>query len=297
MNKEEMKKNIQIGDAFLEKLLCEACLEITKHKLVEGMQDMGAGGVLCATLEVVQRGREKTNKNFGCEIWVDKIPTKHNMTNCDKLISESQERMLIVATKKNRDKIFKIFSEWDLEFETIGIVNTSGKYIVKSLNNKIYEKDFNTFEVVEQDWELKELNYQKESMNFVSNSELWNRYDSTIGCRTLLNNRSTKDDFNNYSLINIYEIDKTLIISWGSKFELCYNSIVNNNYKPLGLVNCLNYGHPEDSMGEMKKFLEDLTIKCKKFEVPVLGGNVSLYNATNDLSINPCPILIMIGIN
>ena len=108
-DKEQMKDNIQTGDPFLEKLLLEACIEISEKKLAEGMQDMGAGGVLCSTLEVVERGRSKTNKNFGCEIMVENIPTKNNMNSCDKLISESQERMLIVSTQENKEKIFEIF--------------------------------------------------------------------------------------------------------------------------------------------------------------------------------------------
>ena len=297
MDKEKMKDNIQTGDPFLEKLLLEACLEITEEKLVEGMQDMGAGGVLCATLEVVERGRNKTHQNFGCEIKVEKIPTKHAMNNCDKLISESQERMLIVARPENKDRICEIFNKWDLEYSIIGNVNTSGNYVVTNHGSVIYKKDISTFEGVSQDWPINKFNYQDENIQYIFDDEIWHTYDSTIGCRTLVSNRSLINGNNNYSILRINEVNKNLIISWGSTFESCYNVIVENSYSPLGLVNCLNYGHPEDSMGAMKEFLEELTVKCKENKVPVLGGNVSLYNATNDKSINPCPILVMIGIN
>ena len=91
---ESMKSNIQKGDPFLEKLLQEACNEITYLNLLEGMQDMGAGGLLCSSLELVQRGRDKTKRNLGCTLFVDKIPTKYKMDPCDRIISESQERML-----------------------------------------------------------------------------------------------------------------------------------------------------------------------------------------------------------
>ena len=297
MNTDEMKKNIQTGDAFLEKLLLEACLELSEQKLAEGMQDMGAGGVLCATLEVVQRGRNKTNMNYGCDIFVNNIPTKHKMNNCDKLISESQERMLIVARPENKEKIYQIFEKWDLEYSHIGNVNNSGKYVVKCFNSIIYEKNINSFEGIQEDWPITDFNYKNFNNNLYNNQELWNTYDSTIGCRTVENNRNSCSNSNNFSIINIYEINKQLIISWGPDFDSCYKSIVNKNYKPLGLVNCLNYGHPNDSMGELKLFLEKLTEKCNKYKIPVLGGNVSLYNATNNASIDPCPILVMIGIN
>lgn len=296
MDKEKMKDNIQTGDPFLEKLLLEACMEITENKLAEGMQDMGAGGVLCATLEVIERGRTKTGNNFGCEIFVDKIPTKHNMINVDKLISESQERMLIVSTPKNRDSIFSIFEKWDLEYSVIGEVNNSGRYVVKTDNDVIiYNKDISKFEGVTEDWPTIDFDYQEVNEQHITHSSIWEVYDSTIGNRTLENNR-TRENFN-YSILNIHENNKKLMISWATNFDDCYNTIVQNKYIPLGLVNCLNYGHPNDSMGALKTFLEELTVKCKEKNVPVLGGNVSLYNATNDRSINPCPILVMIGIN
>ena len=300
MDKEEMKKNIQTGDAFLEKLLCEACLEIAENKLVQGMQDMGAGGVLCASLEVVQRGRSKTQKNFGCVLNVDSIPTKHKMSNCDKLISESQERMLIVSKPENIDQIFNIFKKWDLEYCVIGNVNNTGDFVVKSNKNIIYQKNMNTFENVQQDWPLN--NSSKSNNEFWElriDNNLWETYDTTIGNRTIENNRIT-NMFNkpkNYSILNIHEINKKLIISWGCDFSSCYDSIIENSFKPLGLVNCLNYGHPNDSIKDLKIFLENLTESCKKYDVPVVGGNVSLYNATNDKSIDPSPILVMVGIS
>jgi hypothetical protein len=124
------------------------------------------------------------------------------------------------------------------------------------------------------------------------NNTLWNNYDRSIGCRTLFTGRGKT----NYSLLNICEIGKKLVISWGETFDECYQRQKENSAKPLGLVNCLNYGHPKDSLGNMAEFLEDLTQKCNEYGVPVLGGNVSLYNATDDQSIYPTPVLVMIGI-
>ena len=91
-----------------------------------------------------------------------------------------------------------------------------------------------------------------------------------LGGRTLVKNRNKV----NFSILDIYEIDKRLIISWGTSFDACYNSIIKNSFHPMGLVNCLNYGHPADSMGAFKEFVEDLTKKCRENKVPIVGGNV-----------------------
>ena len=137
-NMEELKSNIQKGDAFLEKLLLEACLEIVNEGLLQGMQDMGAGGLLCSSVEVVQRGRNKFGNNFGCVINVDNVPEKLEMDSCDKLISESQERMLLVVKPENKNRVFEIFDKWDLEYQVVGNVNISGKYEVVNIIMTFY---------------------------------------------------------------------------------------------------------------------------------------------------------------
>lgn len=295
-NLEDLKSNIQKGDAFLEKLLVEACLEIVDANLIEGMQDMGAGGLLCSSLEMVQRGRTKSRLNFGCNINVDKIPEKYQMNECDKLISESQERMLLAVKPENKWAVFDIFKKWDLEYKVVGEVTMSGKYTVLNNNNDIlFEENMTDFDDPTQDWELvsnSHYNRDRKDRCLEKDDTKWTNYDSTIGCRTEVLGRGEL----NYSILNIYENGKKLIISWGESFDKCYQCIVDNKAKPLGLVNCLNYGHPKDSMGAMAIFIDELTKKCKEYSVPVLGGNVSLYNATDNESIIPSPILVMIGL-
>ena len=297
-NLEELKSNIQTGDPFLEKLLLEACLEIVENNLFEGMQDMGAGGLLCASLEVVQRGREKTGKNLGCVMNVENIPTKYDMNSCDTLISESHERMLLVVRPENVDKVFSIFEKWDLEYSVVGTVDESGFYTVKDRGIVKYDKDISTFSNITQDWPEKDFIIENNVRSILMNQELWSNYDSTIGNRTIrpVNRVETFDSKVNYSLLDIYENNKQLIISWGENFDDCLNPIRDMNFKPLGIVNCLNYGHPNESMGAFKNFVEQLTEKCVEHSIPILGGNVSLYNSTDDKSINPTPILVMTGI-
>lgn len=291
-NVKELKKNIQTGDPFLEKLLLEACLEIIEKNLVEGMQDMGAGGLLCASLEMIQRGTKKTGKRLGCKINVDKIPTKYAMDDCDKLISESQERMLIVSKKENMDSIFEVFNKWDLEYSVVGEIDEDGDYKIYNDNNKLYKHTISDFENVIQEWDL----IKGETLTFsnttkVTDKNLWNTYDSTIGCRTIESNREK-----NYSIIELYEVKKKLIITWSSDFNECLDTIKLQKFKPLGLINCLNYGHPQDSLFYLKEYIDLLNINCKKTNIPVLGGNVSLYNSTDGASIPPSPMLVMIGI-
>ena len=298
-NLEDLKSNIQTGDPFLEKLLLESCLEIIEYDLVEGMQDMGAGGVLCSSLEVIERGRTKTGKNLGCVIYTDNIQCKHRMDDCDKLISESQERMLVIATPNNRDKIFEIFNKWDLEYSVIGKVNNSGSYVVvdnEANGNILYENKLVNFSDITQDWSENRKEFSKKNGYEVTDKNLWDTYDSTIGARTVSLNRN--NDFENYSVISLYEINKNMIIAWGDNVEECYKTITRvQDFKPLGIINCLNYGHPSDSIGELSHFVREMTQKCEDYNIPILGGNVSLYNATDNVSIPPSPVIVMIGIN
>ena len=128
----------------------------------------------------------------------------------------------------------------------------------------------------------------------VRNMDLWSVYDSTVGNRTL----KGPDKPCHYAILDIYEINKQLFVTWGETFDACYSRMIHfEGVKPLAIVNCLNYGHPKDSLESLVHTLKELTIKCKEFHIPVVGGNVSLYNATNDASIRPTPIFLMIGIN
>ena len=294
-NLESLKSNIQKGDPFLEKLLLEACMEISDKKLAEGMQDMGAGGLLCASLEVIQRGREKTRKNLGCEMYLNKVPTKSkdDLSLCDCLISESQERMLLVVEPENISEVFSIFEKWDLEASIVGKVTLSGNYTVLNEENVVlYEEHVDSFDDPTQDWTEKERNTIYENNKKEQSLELWKNYDSTIGCRTVKGPLEHGD----YSIIDLHEINKKLVVTWGEDFNEGLMKMTKCGAKALALVNCLNYGHPKDSMYDFSTFVNNLSIKCERYKIPVIGGNVSLYNATDGVSIKPTPILVFIGL-
>ena len=292
---DSLKSNIQKGDPFLEKLLLEACMEITEKKLAEGMQDMGAGGLLCASLEVIQRGREKTGKNLGCEMYLNKVPTKSkdDLSLCDCLISESQERMLLVVKPENVNMVFSIFEKWDLEASVVGKVTLTGHYTV--LNEKydvLYKEHIDSFSDPTQHWEEIQQNNIYEKNKKEESMELWKNYDSTIGCRTLKGPLEKGD----YSILDLPEANKKLVITWGEDFNNCLTRMIELKASPLAIVNCLNYGHPKDSIYDFATFVEDLSKKCKHHNIPVIGGNVSLYNATDGVSIKPTPILVFVGL-
>ena len=293
---EELKSNVQKSDPFLEKLLLEACCEIADKKLAVGMQDMGAGGMLCATLEVVKRGIEKTGiQDLGCEIYLDKVPTKYDMELNNILISESQERMLIVSNEDNLGKINQIFDKWDLEYAIIGKTNNSSKYEVYNNNKLVYSDNIFNLDSPEDyvNIPIKYIKVNQKSPTKIKNPHLWTMYDSTVGNRTL----KGPDKPGHYAILDIYEVGKQLILTWGESFDKCYDKmLLFENVKPLCIVNCLNFGDPKYSLYDLKQTVDDLSSKCKKYNIPVVGGNVSLYNTTKQSSIRPTPILLMLGI-
>ncbi len=293
INIEDMKKNIQTGDPFLERLLLEACMELSEMQIIEGMQDMGAGGLLCSSLELIQRGREKTKKNLGCTMFVDKIPTKYEMSACDRIISESQERMLLVVKEEYVEKINKVFKKWDLESEIVGKTNLSGKYSIKNSKNiTLYEENIDNFTDYNEEWPENSIKLNNSVLTKIHDQKLWKQYDTTIGCRTL----KGPQENGAYSLIDIYENNKKLLVTWGKDISECLNYVSLKSAKPLAVVNCLNFGNPQDTMGDFANIVKNLTEDCKKYKIPVVGGNVSLYNATDSNSIEPTPILMMISL-
>ena len=261
---EELKLNIQKSDPFLEKLLLEACCEISENNYAVGMQDMGAGGLLCASLEVVKRGIEKTGiNNIGCDINLDTIPVKYKMELNNILISESQERMLIVAKRENLINISKIFKKWDLEHVVIGQTTNSGLYRVYNDKKMIYSDSISNLDSPEDYVNIPKkphviINYTEPIK--VNKPNLWTVYDSTVGNRTL----KGPDKPGHYAILDIYEVNKQLILTWGENFDKCYEKMkLFENVKPLCIVNCLNYGDPKYSLYDLKETTDDLSLKCK----------------------------------
>ena len=311
MKEDVDKDTVQKSDPFLGKLLLEACCELAEADLIDGMQDMGAAGLLCSTSEIINRGNKKFNKNMGGKIYLDKIPKKYeDMKPEEILLSETQERMMIVSKKENREKIFDIFKKWDLEVEVIGEVTDDGRYTIVFDNEEVSASYDEIFPDIEEDWELKkhkEQDSEYKKLDKESVDGIWQRYDWMVGLRT--EKGPNKSGF--YSILNIPEIGKKIVISWSSDegrsvespergieyaFNNCLKHIENNNAKPLGMVNGLNFGHPKESMYAFEKTIKKLAELCNENEIPIVGGNVSLYNSFENHSIKPTPFLVMIGL-
>ena len=216
---------------------------------------------------------------------------------CDKLMSESQERMLLVCTERNKDTIMSILRKWDLESEVIGYVNKTGQYQVKNNNKLVYEKSIVSFNDTKEMWKIKQSFFnwsEKLSKPIIPHNELWTIYDNSIGGRVVKGPLESE----HYSVLNIKEINKQLVITWGDHFLNCYNTMKKKfeDCKPLAVINCLNYGHPKDHMFNIDQLVKHLSYYGEKYRVPVVGGNVSLYNSTDGVSIMPSPVLVMVGI-
>lgn len=307
---------VQEDDPFLEKLLLEACCELADTKWIEGMQDMGAAGLLCSTSEVVLRGRKKTRKNLGARVYLNRVPTKANkMSPVEMLLSESQERMLIIGHKKYRKEILQVFKRWDLEARVIGKVTNDGKYTIvydtPSKKNVVLPMEFaDIFPDVREEWDMtlwkpQGTKHQKASRQITQN--IWHQYDWMVGVRTLKGPNKP----GHYAILDVPEIGKEIVIAWSSdeglsdrnpargiehSFDLCRKQIRSLGATPLGITNCLNFGHPKESIGAFSETIRALTARCKKFKIPIVGGNVSLYNAHGLHSIKPTPVLVMVGI-
>jgi len=288
----ELKDNIQKGDPFLEKLLLEACNEIAEGNIVDGMQDMGAGGLLCSSLELVQRGREKYNLNFGCEIFLDKVPKKCGLSDSDVLISESQERMLLVCEQEKYENIKDICDKWDLEIHNIGKVTCDGNYTVYNNDKIIYNREIENFSNIEQYWKPKGYHKPSVIQKTRTSTDIWEQYDNTLGGRTI----KGPLEKGSYTILDLPEIKKKLFITWGNTFDQCYGKMAQFDAKNISIVNCMNFGHPKDCISEFEDTIKRLSIKCQEYNIPVIGGNVSLYNCTNDVSIPPSPVLMMVGV-
>lgn len=315
----EGKGAIQKGDPYLEKLLIEAQLELIPFGCLEGSQDMGAAGNLCSTTEVAYRGLKRSGLPIGSRIFANKIPTKeNNMTVTELLLSESQERMLLVGKRAFRESISSVFNKWDLEAVIIGDVTEDGNYtIVFDEDGQLKTLIMSIEEIcgdVYQEWPRERWKTQGGSHTKASQAvteSIWRRYDWRVGTRTI----KGPNEPGHFAILDLEEIGKELVVSWSSDegrsdespidgiyyaFDKAYGKLKNLEAIPLGLTNCMNFGNPPDSMGAFAETIEGLSKKCREFEVPVISGNVSLYNASKidgkEISIKPTPILVMVGI-
>ncbi len=323
---EEKRPNVQVGDPFKEKLLLEACLEVMGKNLIVGIQDMGAAGLTCSTTEMA------SNSNSGIEIDLDQIPQREEgMTPYEIMLSESQERMLLVSKKENVREVQEIFAKWDLDAVIVGHVTADQRLKVKFRGDTVvdipikavvgmcpiydrsskapaYFESPSPQEPIPPPGDLNDTFLKVLASPTIADKQwIFRQYDHMVQINTtllpgadaaLLRLKDKKfalaitlDGNSLYSYLNPRTGGKIAVA------EACRNlSCVGAH--PVGVTNCLNFGNPEkpNIMWQFKEVIEGIAEACRVFDIPVTGGNVSFYNDTEGSSIYPTPVLGIVGI-
>jgi phosphoribosylformylglycinamidine synthase len=320
----QKRPNVQVGDPFLEKLLLEACLEAMQTGAVVGIQDMGAAGLTCSTCEMGSRG------GVGIEIELDRVPQRESgMTPYEIMLSESQERMLLVAEKGREDEVFLVFRKWGLEAAEIGTVTDDGMLRVKQhgrvvaeIPNRqladeapLYDRPHTSLPHRSRDRQgpvgapdvYSALPKLLASPDLCSKRWIWEQYDYQVRTNTVAG------PGRDAAIIRVKETGAALAISLDGNGRYCYLSpregamlavaeccrnLSTVGAQPVAATNCLNFGNPErpETMGQLVEAIEGLGEACSFFKTPITGGNVSLYNETLGEGIYPTPVVGILGL-
>ncbi|UAY51381.1 phosphoribosylformylglycinamidine synthase subunit PurL [Ferruginibacter albus] len=322
---------VQVGDPFQEKKLLEACLEVIKTGAVVGMQDMGAAGIICSTSEMSAKG------NVGMNIHLDKVPARqNNMKAWELLLSESQERMLMVVEKGKEEAVLKVFDKWDLPCSEIGTVTEDGIlnfYMNGELEASLpaeelvlgggapqYTREFTrpsyldkveSFKIdsIGEPKNLKEVAEQLIQIPSIASKRwIYVQYDSTVGAGTVGTNAPS-----DAAVVIAKPTDKGLALTTDCNSRYVYadpykgamiavaeaaRNIVCSGGQPIGVTNCLNFGNPynPEVYYQFTEAIKGMGEACKKFDTPVTGGNVSFYNQSPDGAVYPTPTIGMVGV-
>ena len=322
-DEDEKRPSVQVGDPFMEKLLMEGCLELMSSGLIESMQDMGAAGITSSSVEMASKGE------VGVLINLDKIPLREPLSPYEILLSESQERMLAVIEPENNEKVKSILKRWQIDYEVIGEI-TDTKRVVFSSNNKNvvdlpvniivddapeYDREFYIPKKRKiNDFNLSNLNIESmvdnllQNLNYLEKSWVFNQYDSTVMGDTI------KEPGQSSGIVKLHDSDKVIGATTdcnplyirinpekGMEYTVLesYRNLVCSNLKPLAITNNLNFASPLDPniMGEIVLSINGLRKSASQLDTPIVSGNVSLYNQTNDRPIKPTPVIGMVGVN
>ncbi len=322
---EDKRPTVQVGDPFTEKLLMEACLELMKDKSIISIQDMGAAGLTSSSVEMASKG------DLGIELHLDRVPCREeNMTPYEMMLSESQERMLIVLEDGKEDNAKKIFDKWDLDFVVIGKTTDTKKLVIKFKNKIEAEIPINALAakapVYNRKWDKKKLSNKKinlknlkkikleeallkilSSPNYTNKTWITEQYDQMVMCDT------AKKSGADAAIIRIHGKEKAIAVSVDSSANYCkshpltggkqivcenWRNLISVGAQPLAITNCLNFGNPENSeiMGEFAECIIGIKEACEFLNYPVVSGNVSFYNGTNKKNIFPTPVIGGVGL-
>jgi len=326
---EAKRPNVQVGDPFLEKLLLEACLEAMQTGAIVGIQDMGAAGLTCSTCEMGGRGK------VGIEIELDRVPQRETgMTPYEIMLSESQERMLLVAQKGREHEVFRVFEKWGLDAVEVGRVTTDNKLrvlehgkVVAEIPNQALTDDAPVYKRPLARWEPAVPREMPEHIQFGGISDftanlkqvlaspnicgkrwVWQQYDHMVQTNTV-----EAPGAGDAGVIRIKGSQRGLAMSLDGNGRWCYldprlgamhavaesaRKVACSGATPVGATNCLNFGNPEKPhiMWQFSQTIDGMTKACEELEIPITGGNVSFYNETLGEGIYPTPVLGVVGV-
>ncbi len=323
---EEKKPTVQVGDPFTEKLLLEACLELMAGNSIIAIQDMGAAGLTSSSIEMASKG------NLGIEINLNKVPCREaKMSPYEIMLSESQERMLIVLENGKEEHAKKIFDKWNLDFAVIGKTTKSKKIELYFDEEKVADIPVNTLvensPMYDRKWKKAKLpkknKIKKEDIkhlkiidvlkkilgnpNVCSKEWIWQQYDHTVMGDTI------QKPGGDAGVVRVHGTDKAVAASvdssavycWahpltGGKQVVCesFRNLIAVGAKPVAITNCLNFGSPEnnENMGEFVECVQGISEASEYLKFPVVSGNVSFYNQTKNEGIKPTPAIGGVGL-
>jgi phosphoribosylformylglycinamidine synthase len=321
----QKRPNVQVGDPFMEKLLLEACLEAMQTGAIVGIQDMGAAGLTCSTCEMGSRG------GVGIEIELDRVPQRETgMTPYEIMLSESQERMLLVAGKGRENEVFRVFRKWGLEAVEIGVVTSDGKMRVKQhgavvaeiparelaeeapLYDRPHTEPLRPAPMSPDESVCPTVQAALPSLlaspDLCSKRWIWEQYDYQVRTNTIAGPERT-----DAAIVRIKETGAAVAMSLDGNGRYCYLSpregarlavaeccrnLSTVGAEPVAATNCLNFGNPErpEIMAQLVEAIEGMAEACRFFGTPITGGNVSLYNETLGEGIYPTPVLGIVGL-
>jgi phosphoribosylformylglycinamidine synthase len=326
---EAKRPNVQVGDPFLEKLLLEACLEAMQTGAIVGIQDMGAAGLTCSTCEMGARG------GTGIEIELDRVPQRETgMTPYEIMLSESQERMLLVAQRGREPEVFRIFQKWGLDAVEVGRVTSDAKMrvlehgkVVAEIPNAALTDDAPVYKRPLGRWEppverempehirlaqtgdfSAQLKRLLASPNICSKRWVWQQYDHMVQTNTV-----EAPGAGDAGVIRIKGSKRGLAMALDGNGRWCYldprlgamhavaeaaRKVACAGATPIGATNCLNFGNPEKPhiMWQFSQVIDGITKACEELDTPITGGNVSFYNETLGEGIYPTPVIGVVGL-
>ena len=320
----QKRPNVQVGDPFLEKLLLEACLEAMKTGAIVGIQDMGAAGLTCSTCEMGSRA------GTGIEIDLQLVPQRETgMIPYEIMLSESQERMLIVAARGREEEVFQVFRKWGLDAVTIGHVTGDGILRVKDhgkvvaeipnraladeapLYDRPHTRPYRRAPMDGPEFQSRDLNADLLTLlgsgDICSKRWIWEQYDYMVRTNT------TRGPGADAAVVRIKETGASVAMSLDGNERYCYldpregtkllvaeccRNVSAIGAEPVAATNNLNFGNPErpEIMAQLVESIEGMAEACEWFGTPITGGNVSLYNETLGEPIKPSPVLGIVGL-